>query len=110
MIGNENARRYFEAVQGADGQAGELFGIRNLFRLQTDGTCLTRRILEVSALNLFISSAVSMFTCPFSHTGYFEMTRSGQSTRLNLWSNLEYLSLSHGCNCVFKSAWDKHDD
>lgn len=46
VIGNENARRYFEAVQGADGQAGELFGIRNLFRLQTDGTCLTRRILE----------------------------------------------------------------
>ncbi|KAF4072241.1 hypothetical protein AMELA_G00260820 [Ameiurus melas] len=46
VIGNENARRYFEAVQGIDGQAGELFGIRNLFRLQTDGTCLTRCILE----------------------------------------------------------------
>ncbi|KAF4109865.1 DNA excision repair protein ERCC-6-like 2 isoform X1 [Onychostoma macrolepis] len=46
VIGQENARRYFEAVQGTDGQAGELFGIRNLFRLQTDGTCLTHRILE----------------------------------------------------------------
>uniref|UniRef100_A0A671LEL7 DNA excision repair protein ERCC-6-like 2 n=1 Tax=Sinocyclocheilus anshuiensis TaxID=1608454 RepID=A0A671LEL7_9TELE len=46
VIGRENARRYFEAVQGTDGQAGELFGIRNLFRLQTDGTCLTHRILE----------------------------------------------------------------
>ncbi|XP_043103741.1 DNA excision repair protein ERCC-6-like 2 [Puntigrus tetrazona] len=46
VLGQENARRYFEAVQGIDGQAGELFGIRNLFRLQTDGTCLTHRILE----------------------------------------------------------------
>ncbi|KAK3565787.1 hypothetical protein QTP86_015048 [Hemibagrus guttatus] len=46
VIGNENPRRYFEAVQGVYGQTGELFGIRNLFRLQTDGTCLTRRILE----------------------------------------------------------------
>ncbi|XP_076859719.1 DNA excision repair protein ERCC-6-like 2 isoform X2 [Brachyhypopomus gauderio] len=46
VIGRENARRYFEAVQGADGQSGELFGMRNLFRLQTDGTCLTHRILE----------------------------------------------------------------
>ncbi|KAI7797376.1 putative DNA excision repair protein ERCC-6-like 2 [Triplophysa rosa] len=46
VIGCENARRYFEAVQGTDGQAGELFGICNLFRLQTDGTCLTHRILE----------------------------------------------------------------
>ncbi|KAK2898693.1 hypothetical protein Q8A67_010111 [Cirrhinus molitorella] len=46
VLGRENARRYFEAVQGTDGQAGELFGIRNLFRLQTDGTCLTHHILE----------------------------------------------------------------
>uniref|UniRef100_A0A8C1R1D8 Excision repair cross-complementation group 6-like 2 n=2 Tax=Cyprinus carpio TaxID=7962 RepID=A0A8C1R1D8_CYPCA len=49
VIGRENARRYFEAVQGTEGQAGELFGIRNLFRLQTDGTCLTHRILEVKS-------------------------------------------------------------
>ncbi|XP_062854395.1 DNA excision repair protein ERCC-6-like 2 [Trichomycterus rosablanca] len=46
VIGKENARRYFEAVQGTEGQAGELFGIRNLFRFQTNGTCLTHRILE----------------------------------------------------------------
>ncbi|XP_039535916.1 DNA excision repair protein ERCC-6-like 2 [Pimephales promelas] len=46
VIGQENARRYFEAVQGTDSKAGELFGTRNLFRLQTDGTCLTHRILE----------------------------------------------------------------
>lgn len=47
VVGRENSRRYFEAVQGTDGQSGELFGMRNLFRLQLDGTCLTQRILEV---------------------------------------------------------------
>ena len=47
VVGGENSRRYFEAVQGTDGQSGELFGLRNLFRLQLDGTCLTQRILEV---------------------------------------------------------------
>ncbi|XP_063043760.1 DNA excision repair protein ERCC-6-like 2 [Engraulis encrasicolus] len=48
VVGRENSRRYFEAVQGkaSVGQAGELFGLRNLFRLQLDGTCLTQRILE----------------------------------------------------------------
>lgn len=46
VVAVESARRYFEAVQGDDGQKGELFGIKNLFRLQTQGTCLTRRILE----------------------------------------------------------------
>ncbi|XP_074526466.1 DNA excision repair protein ERCC-6-like 2 [Halichoeres trimaculatus] len=46
VIGKESARRYFEAVQGNDVHKGELFGIKNLFRLQTDGTCLTRKILE----------------------------------------------------------------
>uniref|UniRef100_A0A667X1C9 Excision repair cross-complementation group 6-like 2 n=1 Tax=Myripristis murdjan TaxID=586833 RepID=A0A667X1C9_9TELE len=47
VVGKESARRYFEAVQGSDGHKGELFGIKNLFRLQTKGTCLTRKILEV---------------------------------------------------------------
>uniref|UniRef100_A0A8C7VXB1 Excision repair cross-complementation group 6-like 2 n=1 Tax=Oncorhynchus mykiss TaxID=8022 RepID=A0A8C7VXB1_ONCMY len=47
VMGKESARRYFDAVQGSDDQKGELFGIQNLFRLQTQGTCLTRRILEV---------------------------------------------------------------
>ncbi|KAG9331481.1 hypothetical protein JZ751_018881 [Albula glossodonta] len=46
VVGNQHARRYFEAVQGSDSHKGELFGIRNLFRLQTHGTCLTRQILE----------------------------------------------------------------
>uniref|UniRef100_A0A3B3TJZ5 Excision repair cross-complementation group 6-like 2 n=1 Tax=Poecilia latipinna TaxID=48699 RepID=A0A3B3TJZ5_9TELE len=47
VVGKESARRYFEAVQGKSVCKGELFGIKNLFRLQTEGTCLTRRILEV---------------------------------------------------------------
>uniref|UniRef100_UPI0037E9863E DNA excision repair protein ERCC-6-like 2 n=1 Tax=Semicossyphus pulcher TaxID=241346 RepID=UPI0037E9863E len=46
VMGKESARRYFEAVQGHDVHKGELFGIKNLFRLQTEGTCLTRKILE----------------------------------------------------------------
>ncbi|KAL7392137.1 hypothetical protein ABVT39_019953 [Epinephelus coioides] len=44
VVGKESARRYFEAVNGV--YKGELFGLRNLFRLQTQGTCLTRKILE----------------------------------------------------------------
>ncbi|XP_023658716.2 DNA excision repair protein ERCC-6-like 2 isoform X1 [Paramormyrops kingsleyae] len=44
VVGREHARRYFEA--GADGRTGELFGIHNLFRLQTQGACLTKQILE----------------------------------------------------------------
>ncbi|XP_067378352.1 DNA excision repair protein ERCC-6-like 2 isoform X2 [Channa argus] len=46
VVGKESARRYFEAVQGHGVHKGELFGIKNLFRLQTQGTCLTRQILE----------------------------------------------------------------
>ncbi|CAL8249268.1 unnamed protein product [Merluccius merluccius] len=46
VVDQKSARRYFEAVQGTDGQKGELFGIKNLFRLQTQGTCLTRSLLE----------------------------------------------------------------
>uniref|UniRef100_H3CHG5 Helicase C-terminal domain-containing protein n=1 Tax=Tetraodon nigroviridis TaxID=99883 RepID=H3CHG5_TETNG len=44
VLGKESSRRYFEAVPGDC--KGELFGIRNLFRLQTQGTCLTQKILE----------------------------------------------------------------
>uniref|UniRef100_A0A8C4FDV7 Excision repair cross-complementation group 6-like 2 n=1 Tax=Dicentrarchus labrax TaxID=13489 RepID=A0A8C4FDV7_DICLA len=47
VVGKESARRYFEAVQGHGVHKGELFGLKNLFRLQTQGTCLTRTILEV---------------------------------------------------------------
>ncbi|XP_035514839.1 DNA excision repair protein ERCC-6-like 2 isoform X1 [Morone saxatilis] len=46
VVGKESARRYFEAVQGHGVHKGELFGLKNLFRLQTQGTCLTRTILE----------------------------------------------------------------
>ncbi|NWW25006.1 ER6L2 protein, partial [Falcunculus frontatus] len=46
VIGTENARRYFEAVQGSKEHQGELFGIRNLFKLRTHGSCLTKDILE----------------------------------------------------------------
>ncbi|XP_053727956.1 DNA excision repair protein ERCC-6-like 2 isoform X2 [Synchiropus splendidus] len=46
VMGKESSRRYFEAVQGDGVRKGELFGIKNLFRLQIQGTCLTRKILE----------------------------------------------------------------
>ncbi|XP_007937382.1 DNA excision repair protein ERCC-6-like 2 [Orycteropus afer afer] len=46
VVGSENAKRYFEAVQGSKEHRGELFGIRNLFKLRSQGACLTRDILE----------------------------------------------------------------
>ncbi|XP_074993710.1 DNA excision repair protein ERCC-6-like 2 isoform X3 [Calonectris borealis] len=46
VVGSENAKRYFEAVQGSKEHQGELFGIHNLFKLRTHGSCLTRDILE----------------------------------------------------------------
>ncbi|XP_053323475.1 DNA excision repair protein ERCC-6-like 2 isoform X1 [Spea bombifrons] len=46
VVGSENAKRYFEAVQGSKEHKGELFGVHNLFKLRTHGTCLTRDILE----------------------------------------------------------------
>ncbi|NXG49432.1 ER6L2 protein, partial [Psilopogon haemacephalus] len=46
VVGSENAKRYFEAVQGSKEHRGELFGIHNLFRLRTNGSCLTKDILE----------------------------------------------------------------
>ncbi|XP_063151290.1 DNA excision repair protein ERCC-6-like 2 [Candoia aspera] len=46
VIGSENAKRYFKAVQGSKEHQGELFGIRNLFRLRDHGSCLTKEILE----------------------------------------------------------------
>ncbi|KAL8203378.1 UNVERIFIED_CONTAM: hypothetical protein K2H54_050528 [Gekko kuhli] len=46
VVGSENAKRYFEAVQGSRDHQGELFGINNLFRLQDHGSCLTKEILE----------------------------------------------------------------
>ncbi|KAM9360674.1 DNA excision repair protein ERCC-6-like 2 [Symphorus nematophorus] len=44
VMSKESSRRYFEAVRGV--HKGELFGLKNFFMLQTQGTCLTRKILE----------------------------------------------------------------
>ncbi|XP_078242302.1 DNA excision repair protein ERCC-6-like 2 isoform X2 [Pogona vitticeps] len=46
VVGSENAKRYFEAVQGSKEHQGELFGIRNLFKFRDCGSCLTKEILE----------------------------------------------------------------
>ncbi|XP_074809247.1 DNA excision repair protein ERCC-6-like 2 isoform X2 [Natator depressus] len=46
VVGSENAKRYFEAVQGSKEHQGELFGIHNLFKLRNQGSCLTKDILE----------------------------------------------------------------
>uniref|UniRef100_A0A4W3J0J9 ER6L2 protein n=1 Tax=Callorhinchus milii TaxID=7868 RepID=A0A4W3J0J9_CALMI len=47
VVGSENAKRYFSAVQGSKEHPGELFGIHNLFRFRTGGACLTRDIMKV---------------------------------------------------------------
>ena len=47
-IEDENARRYFYAVQGNRRQKGELFGVKNMFQLHTGSTCVTMDILKVS--------------------------------------------------------------
>ncbi|XP_036317214.1 DNA excision repair protein ERCC-6-like 2 [Pipistrellus kuhlii] len=46
VVGSENAKRYFEAVQGSKEHRGELFGLYNLFKLRPQGSCLTKDILE----------------------------------------------------------------
>lgn len=46
VVGSENAKRYFEAVQGSKEHRGELFGLHNLFILRPQGSCLTKDILE----------------------------------------------------------------
>ncbi|XP_055982453.1 DNA excision repair protein ERCC-6-like 2 [Sorex fumeus] len=46
VVGSENAKRYFEAVQGSKEHQGELFGVKNLFKLRSQGSCLTKDILE----------------------------------------------------------------
>uniref|UniRef100_M3Y5T3 DNA excision repair protein ERCC-6-like 2 n=1 Tax=Mustela putorius furo TaxID=9669 RepID=M3Y5T3_MUSPF len=46
VVGSENAKRYFEAVQGSKEHRGELFGVYNLFKLRSQGSCLTKDILE----------------------------------------------------------------
>ncbi|XP_072372840.1 DNA excision repair protein ERCC-6-like 2 isoform X4 [Scyliorhinus torazame] len=46
VVGSENAKRYFNAVQGSKEHYGELFGVQNLFGLRTGGSCLTRDIIQ----------------------------------------------------------------
>ena len=47
-VGSENARRYFQGIEGDADNKGELFGVRNMFRLRTGDSCLTMDILSVS--------------------------------------------------------------
>ena len=46
-VATENARRYFQGIQGDAGNKGELFGINNMFQLRTGDSCLTMEILDV---------------------------------------------------------------
>lgn len=71
-MGKESARRYFEAVQGHSDHKGELFGVKNLFRMQVNGTCLTRMILEVGLpeglfLTMPLDTANLFFAINISH-------------------------------------------
>lgn len=43
-----NAKRYFHGIQGDKHNKGELFGLKNMFKLQTGEHCLTMDILKVS--------------------------------------------------------------
>ena len=43
-VDGENARRYFNAIQGQ--AKGELFGIKNLFRVRRGRQCLTGDIIK----------------------------------------------------------------
>ena len=51
-VEDENARRYFYAVQGNKHQKGELFGVKNMFQLHTGKSCLTVDILKVCAATI----------------------------------------------------------
>ncbi|XP_067839300.1 DNA excision repair protein ERCC-6-like 2 isoform X2 [Heptranchias perlo] len=46
VVGSENAKRYFNAVQGSKEHSGELFGVQTLFGFRTGGSCLTRDIIQ----------------------------------------------------------------
>ncbi|XP_053395526.1 uncharacterized protein LOC123523704 isoform X2 [Mercenaria mercenaria] len=45
-VEDENARRYFYAVQGNRNQKGEIFGVKNMFVLRTGESCITRDIIK----------------------------------------------------------------
>ena len=58
-IATENARRYFQGIQGDADNKGELFGVKNMFRLRTGDSCLTMDILNVSAVHLNSGGEIS---------------------------------------------------
>ncbi|XP_014026516.1 DNA excision repair protein ERCC-6-like 2 isoform X2 [Salmo salar] len=91
VVGKESARRYFDAVQGSDDQKGELFGIQNLFRLQTQGTCLTRRILEREG-----RVEVGVMTAS-THTGEEEERKSESAALSSLHSHVKE-TIPHTCD------------
>ena len=46
-VATGNAVRYFHGIQGDKHNKGELFGIENMFKLQTGDRCLTEDIIKV---------------------------------------------------------------
>ncbi|XP_060073499.1 DNA excision repair protein ERCC-6-like 2 [Ylistrum balloti] len=45
-VGTLNAKRYFNAISGDNDQKGELFGVKNMFKLHSGDRCLTVDILQ----------------------------------------------------------------
>ncbi|XP_033738502.1 DNA excision repair protein ERCC-6-like 2 isoform X2 [Pecten maximus] len=45
-VGTMNAKRYFNAISGDSDQKGELFGVKNMFKLHSGDRCLTMDILQ----------------------------------------------------------------
>ncbi|KAM4049432.1 DNA excision repair protein ERCC-6-like 2 [Anomaloglossus baeobatrachus] len=90
-IGSENAKRYFKAVQGSKEHKGELFGLHNLFKLRTQGTCLTRDIIEREGqVEAGIRSTTMYVSQPSSSddTNMEATTDAAEGTR-NVKSNLQ---------------------
>ena len=53
-VEDANAKRYFYAVQGSRRQKGELFGVKNMFQLNTGSSCKTVDILKVSYISFLL--------------------------------------------------------
>lgn len=60
-VNTENAKRYFNGIQGDRQQKGELFGMKNMFQLRTGDNCLSKDILEVSKLFVIYTSQHDSF-------------------------------------------------
>ena len=98
VLGKESSRRYFEAVPGDC--KGELFGIKNLFRLQTQGTCLTQKILEVRILNSN-NQMLSLTNLNFAELCLWLMKRQSQLYYISL-----EFSLIWSCNLLVALNWN----